>query len=70
MPFSLDQLDHRVRNTVRPEVLRDIIVSIFDEVEMRTTGVRNRTTGFEEADDRELHLSLYRTVNETVIRMH
>ena len=70
MPFSLDQLDHRVRNTVRPEVLRDIIVSIFDEVEMRTTGVRNRTTGFEEADDRELRLSLYRTVNETVIRMH
>ena len=38
MLFSLDQLDHRVGNTARPEALRDIIVSIFDEVEMRTTG--------------------------------
>ena len=64
MPFSLDNHDLRVTNAVLPEELRNItVVLIFRELAMRCTG-------FETATNEELHLALYRAVNEMVHRMY
>jgi len=63
MPFSLDNHDLRVTNTVLPEELRNIVVLIFRELVMRLTGARVERTGFETATNEELHLALYRAVD-------
>ena len=70
MPFSLDDLEHRVIHTDSPEDLRDILVLIFHEVAMRLTGLRVEETGFETASFDDLHLAFYRTANEMVGRAH
>lgn len=68
MPFSLNDLDNRVSNTVHPEEIRDILVHIFDEMEIRLTGsrVRAKKTGFEGVTLYELRLACYRASNELV----
>jgi hypothetical protein len=68
MPFSLNNLDTRVRRATHPEKLRDILVLIFREVVMRHNGNRTERTGFEAATEEELHLAFFRTVNELLIR--
>ena len=69
MPFSLDNHNNRVTNAATPEELRDIVVRIFREMAIRRAGYEDEITGFGEATDYELHLALYRTVNEMVMRM-
>ena len=69
MPFSLDNLQHRVANANHPEVLRDILCLIFREMAMRAVGYEDELTGFGEATHQELHLAFFRTVNEMVRRL-
>ena len=70
MQFSLQFLDLVVTQAGHPEVLRDIILVIFDQMRLRQAGRRGSPTifGFENASVGELELSLIRTVNELLVR--
>ena len=70
-PFNgLDNFAQRVSNAVEPEDLRDIAVLIFREMAMRRSRTREEQTGFENATEYELHLTMYKTLNEMVHRMY
>ena len=69
MPFSLDNHEHRVTNAATPEELARIVFLIYWEMVIRQAGYEYEITGFGEATDSELHLAMYRTVNEMVMRM-
>jgi hypothetical protein len=68
MPFSLQGLNAIVTQ-VQPDELQQIIFRIFRELAMRHNGNRVEHTGFEAATEDELHLAVYRTVNELLIRL-
>jgi hypothetical protein len=64
---TLNNFEQHITQVAHPEQLRDILCLLFDEMEMRGKGFRNKRTGFETATDEELHLAFYRTANQMII---